>query len=146
MSTASREDLDQLSTVRKEAISRFILALSDTQLVTGLAILSAGVLVRRGIKIYELHIVLAQAWLSSTTHLATLDALRNDLRCYGIVRDIRVACMILLLSLLTAAFLMCQIDWHWRTQLMSIVQYDDSLNWTSKGVHWLVNNLAWVRN
>ena len=113
MSTASFEDQERLRKIRKKAVGRFILMLSDTQLATGLAILCDGILNRKSITEYTLHIILAQAWLDSTTYLATLDALRNDLRSHGLIRDTRVCCMMLLFLLLTAAFVMCQMSrWY----------------------------------
>lgn len=148
-SCSSREDIHELWEVRKEAISRFILALSDTQLVTGLAVLLAGACNRKSIMVYELHIILSQAWLASTTHLATLDALRNHLRSYGIIRDIRVACMTILQLLLAVAFCFVQADWDWCALVSSEFQKESSETRSARstdsgGKKFDVNNAAWV--
>ncbi|OCL02565.1 hypothetical protein AOQ84DRAFT_422468 [Glonium stellatum] len=86
---------------RQEALSRFILTLSDQQLVTGLAILIAGVANQCRLTVYEFSIVLSLAWFSSTTHLATLDTLRDYFLAHKVVRNWRVACMLILLVFLS---------------------------------------------
>lgn len=60
----------------KNAIEAFIVALSDQQLVTGLAILIAG-FVKCDISNYLFSNVWAIAWFSCMTHLATLMVLRR---------------------------------------------------------------------
>jgi hypothetical protein len=60
----------------KEGVEAFILALSDQQLVTGLAILIAG-FVKCDISVYSFENVSAIGWFSATTHLATLTILRR---------------------------------------------------------------------
>ncbi|KIL86297.1 hypothetical protein FAVG1_10695 [Fusarium avenaceum] len=89
---------------RKQAVTQFILALSDQQLVTGLAILISGVANQKQLSGYEFSVVLCLAWFSSTTHLATLDALRTYLRSHSVIRDIRVCAMVSVLVLLLYAF------------------------------------------
>lgn len=88
----------------------------------------------------------SQAWLSSTTHLATLDALRNHLRGYGIIRDIRVACMINMLLLLTITFAFVQTDWNWNDRMYMIYRGEPFLPWdgVTMGVTMIVGNTAWV--
>ena len=61
---------------RIKAVEGVILALSDQQLVTGLAILIAG-FVKCDISIYLFNNVFALAWFSCTTHLATLTVLKR---------------------------------------------------------------------
>lgn len=85
---------------REEALTRFILALSDQQLATGLAVLIAGVANQCRLSTYEFSIILSLAWFSSTTHLATLDALRDYFVGHGVVRNWRVAGMLTILGLL----------------------------------------------
>jgi hypothetical protein len=87
--------------VRQEALCRFILTLSDQQLVTGLAILIGAVANQRILSVYEFSVVLSLAWFSSTTHLATLNALRKYFLEHGIVRNWRVGGMLVLLVLLS---------------------------------------------
>lgn len=91
--------------IRKEVITQFILTLSDQQLVTGLALLIAGVCNQRTLTGYQFAVILSQAWFSSTTHMATLDALRNYLGSHGIVRDVRVCAMASVLILLIYTFI-----------------------------------------
>ncbi|KAH7174054.1 uncharacterized protein B0J16DRAFT_376592 [Fusarium flagelliforme] len=89
---------------RKQPVTQFILALSDQQLVAGLAILISGISNQKQLSGYEFSVVLCLAWFSSTTHLATLDALRPYLRSHGVIRDIRVFAMVVLLVLLLYSF------------------------------------------
>ncbi|CZR65640.1 uncharacterized protein PAC_15540 [Phialocephala subalpina] len=86
--------------VRQEALVKFILVLSDQQLVTGLAILIGAVANQYKLTGYEFSVVLSLAWFSSTTHLATLDVLRDYLVTHPVVRNWRVYGMISLLVLL----------------------------------------------
>lgn len=85
---------------RKEAVTLFILTLSDQQLVTGLAILVSGTLNKDRLTIYELSMLLGLAWFSTTTHLATLDALQIYLKKHRFIRHIRVGGMLAVLVLL----------------------------------------------
>ena len=62
---------------RRRALERFILALSDQQLVTGLSVLLAGYIKHCDISVYSFQITTALAWFSCTTHLATLTVLRQ---------------------------------------------------------------------
>lgn len=91
-------------------MSQFILSLSDQQLITGLSILVAGVSNQKTLTGYEFSIILSLAWFSSTTHLATLDALRKFLSSQGVLRNLRVAGMlcvsILLIYTLAIVFLL----------------------------------------
>lgn len=87
--------------VRQEALSRFLLTLSDQQLVTGLAILIGAVSNQRILSVYEFSVVLSLAWFSSTTHLATLDALREYFLEHEVVRNWRVGGMLGLFVLLS---------------------------------------------
>ena len=86
---------------RQEVLTRFILTLSDQQLVTGLAILIGAVSNQRILSVYEFSVVLSLAWFSSTTHLATLDALREYFLEHKVVRSWRVGGMLSLLVLLS---------------------------------------------
>lgn len=85
---------------RTEALSRFILSLSDQQLVTGLAILIAALTNRCLISFYEFNIVISLAWFSSTTHLATLDVLQEYLVANPVIRNWRVLGMVSLMAML----------------------------------------------
>ena len=90
-------------TRRKDGLERFLLTLSDQQLVTGLAILIAGYSKMCSLSIYHFNIVGSLAWFSSATHLATLGVLRNYLVAHPAVRDWRVFAMVSLLLLLLVA-------------------------------------------
>ncbi|KAF2006511.1 hypothetical protein P154DRAFT_404433, partial [Amniculicola lignicola CBS 123094] len=61
---------------RVEALARFLLALSDQQLITGIAVIVAAFANRCSITLLEFRIVGSFAWFSATTHLATLEVLR----------------------------------------------------------------------
>lgn len=62
--------------MREEALERFVLALSDQQLVTGLAVLISG-FVKCDISLYSFRMVASVAWFSCTTHLSTLIVLKR---------------------------------------------------------------------
>ncbi|KAJ4989502.1 hypothetical protein SVAN01_05037 [Stagonosporopsis vannaccii] len=85
---------------REEVVRRFILTLSDQQLATGLAILIAAVANQCTLTVWEFQLAFSLAWFSSTTHLATLDCLRDYFLKHGEVRNWRVGGMIVLLGLL----------------------------------------------
>ena len=85
---------------RTEALARFILALSDQQLVTGLAILVGALGSRCTLSAYEFLVVVSLSWFSSTTHLATLDVLREYFIKHQVVRNIRVIGMVIMMILL----------------------------------------------
>lgn len=89
---------------------RFILAMSDQQLVTGLAILISGVSNQYKITNYEFQVILGLAWFSTTTHLATLSALREFFRARKPLCHIRVFGMIMILILLIYAFFLTNLD------------------------------------
>ncbi|KAF4952239.1 hypothetical protein FSARC_12704 [Fusarium sarcochroum] len=88
----------------KEAIQQFILALSDQQLVTGLAILISGIANQKNLSGYEFSVMMSLAWFSSTTHLATLDALRTYLKTHAVIRNLRVFGIVCVFILLIYAF------------------------------------------
>ncbi|KAF5677349.1 hypothetical protein FHETE_1862 [Fusarium heterosporum] len=88
----------------KEAVLQFILTLSDQQLVTGLAILISGIANQNSLYGYEYTIMTCLAWFSSTTHLATMDALRSYFTKHKSVRNIRVIGIITVLFMLIYAF------------------------------------------
>lgn len=75
---------------REEAITRFILALSDQQLAVGLAILIAIITNQCTLSVAEFRIAFALAWFSTSTHLATLDSLRHYFVCHQTIRNWRI--------------------------------------------------------
>ena len=88
---------------RQGGLESFVLALSDQQLVVGLAVLIAGFVNTCSMSIYHFKIVASLAWFSSTTHLATLGVLLTYLINHPTVRDWRVVAMLLLLLMLIVA-------------------------------------------
>jgi hypothetical protein len=90
---------------RTEALAKFILSLSDQQLVTGLAILIGALGNRCKVSLYEFRVVVSLAWFSSTTHLATLAVLESYFIENKIVRNWRVAGMLSLMVLLVFSLL-----------------------------------------
>lgn len=88
---------------RSESLQRFILALSDQQLITGLAVLIAGFWNRCTMPLYYFSIIASVAWFSSTTHLSTLAILRVYLIDHPRVRDWRVVAMLCVAALLSVA-------------------------------------------
>ncbi|KXH27840.1 hypothetical protein CSIM01_06759 [Colletotrichum simmondsii] len=91
---------------RSKAFSQFILALSDQQLITGLAILIAVISGTGSLSQFEFSTAHSLAWFSSTTHLATLDILRQKLKSQNQwvfhVRVFGMVCFLVLLTYTTA--------------------------------------------
>lgn len=85
---------------REVAFEKFVLALSDQQLVTGIAILVAIFSNHCRTSVYELDIAISLAWFSSTTHLGTLDVLHRYFRQNIVVRNWRMVGMVGVLILL----------------------------------------------
>ena len=88
---------------RSKGLERFVLALSDQQLVTGLAILIAGYTDRCSRSLYHFRIISALGWCSSTTHLSTLAVLRPYLIDHPRVRNWRVIAMVAIFGLLVVS-------------------------------------------
>ena len=88
------------------ALAKAVLIFSDQQLVTGLAILVSGFTqLRRGISVYHWQIIVYLAWFSSLTHLTTLTTLRQHFRDRSLLRTWRAWLMLLLVAMLTVAFI-----------------------------------------
>jgi hypothetical protein len=85
---------------RSEALTKFILSLSDQQLVTGLAILIASLSNRCRVSVYEFRVVVSLAWFSSTTHQSTLRVLQHYLFANKVVRNWRIVAMVCLMVIL----------------------------------------------
>ena len=88
---------------RSKGLERFILALSDQQLVTGLAVLIAGFFNPCSRSVFHFNIIAALGWFSSTCHLSTLSVLRTYLMDHPRVRDWRVVGMICVFLLTAVA-------------------------------------------
>ena len=88
---------------RSKGLERFVLALSDQQLVTGLAVLIAGYTDRCHRSFYHFQIIAVLGWFSSTTHLSTLAVLRAYLIDHPRVRDWRVTAMLAIFCLLVVS-------------------------------------------
>ena len=84
-------------------MENFTLALSDQQLVTGLAVLIAGFYKRCTMSAYHFSIVISLAWLSSTVHLSTPVVLRDYFIQRPFLRSVRVVGMLSMLCLLFVA-------------------------------------------
>jgi hypothetical protein len=95
---------------RAYALTRFVLALSDQQLVTGLAVLITGYYRHCTISGYHFNLVANLAWFSSTCHLSTLAVLHDYLIHHPVLKTWRVIGMISVLGLLFHAQL--YIQWY----------------------------------
>jgi len=89
---------------REEALNRFILSLSDQQLATGLAIVIAAMTNQCTLSPPEFRVAFALAWFSTTTHLATLDSLRQYFVQHTTLRNVRIAGMLALMVLFLYCF------------------------------------------
>lgn len=84
------------------SIRKFVLSLSDQQIVTGIAIMAAGLrgLAKGTISTYHYQIVLYLAWLSSSVHLSAISLLTPYLGKYKGLRTWRLVGMLALLIML----------------------------------------------
>lgn len=89
----------------KETLDHVTLLFSDQQLLTGIGILLAGYyeVFANDLDALHWHTVTYLAWMSSTVHLITLSLLKDRLRENKILRNLRLAGMLVLLALLIAA-------------------------------------------
>lgn len=90
---------------RVDGFARFAWALSDQQLVTGLALLISAFINTIQATNFEFGIIVALAWFSSTTHLATLNMLKDYFVQRRVIRKYRIAGMIMILISLSFAFI-----------------------------------------
>jgi hypothetical protein len=77
-------------TRRSQVITGFVKVLSDQQLITGTAILIAGLASRCSISIYEFNIITYFAYFAEITHQISLGVLQGYLYDHKIVRECRV--------------------------------------------------------
>ncbi|KAK7192741.1 hypothetical protein PSPO01_01449 [Paraphaeosphaeria sporulosa] len=83
---------------REEAVTRFILALSDQQLATGLAVVIGALANQCTLTNYDINMAFSLAWFSATTHLATLDCLNDYFQKHTTVWKWRAVGMIGILA------------------------------------------------
>ncbi|EKG20073.1 hypothetical protein MPH_02622 [Macrophomina phaseolina MS6] len=94
---------DELAKKWSAALERFILALSDQQLVTGIAIMATIYMKACDISIYSFQMAAALAWFSSTTHLATLVILTSYFDSHRVARNFRAFMMVSMMIMLAVA-------------------------------------------
>lgn len=83
-----------------------VLALSDQQIVTGIAILaSAYSQLHRGLSMYHFQMAIYLAWFSTLTHLSTLTFLRRHLDGNNYIRLLRLCLMVVLGLMLAVALI-----------------------------------------
>lgn len=89
--------------VRTEAIGRFIMTLSDQQLVTGIGILTSSISNQAKLTGYEFSMTCGLALLSFTTTVTTLSALRAEFIHRDPIANIRIMSMTVMLVMLVYA-------------------------------------------
>ncbi|KAK5155185.1 hypothetical protein LTS14_006140 [Recurvomyces mirabilis] len=87
----------------ERTLQRAMLALSDQQMVAGIAVLIAGFAGWTTMSVYHWQVVTYLGWLSSNVHLTTLSFLRDYLRHNTLLRRFRLVGMALLVILLIVA-------------------------------------------
>ena len=92
---------------RQKTVMSVILLLADQQLLTGCAIMAAGLFKKKTISYFHWKLVVYLAWMSSNTHLSCLATLRFDLReeAGSTRRNLRIFGMLLLGGFLAACLL-----------------------------------------
>jgi hypothetical protein len=97
-----------------QILEKILLGLSDTQLLTELAILIAGY-AKCSISIYHSNIVSDLAWFASGTHLSSLQILRGYLVRHPVTRTLRVILLLIMAGLLFPLVIYqgnrCWCDW-----------------------------------
>ncbi|PVH69689.1 hypothetical protein DL98DRAFT_541406 [Cadophora sp. DSE1049] len=99
---------DETRRLRSATMTQFILALSDQQVVTGLAVLITGYAQRCSISGHHFQLIANLAWFSSTTHLSTIAVLQQYLIRHPVIKYIRVIGIFAVLGLLFHAQLHVQ--------------------------------------
>lgn len=85
-------------------LRKLVLVFSDTQLVTGIAILGGAFSqLRCGMQLYSWQIMVYLAWFSSCTHMSTLTVLRSYFREHQVLRISRLVGMLITIVMLTVA-------------------------------------------
>ncbi len=97
------KETPKMSSPWSRVLQKAILHLSDSHIITGLAILIAGFIQACQISIYHFHFVVYLAWLASSTHLTTLTILRNYLRRHRSILKWRVIAMVIMFIMLITA-------------------------------------------
>jgi hypothetical protein len=92
-------------TRRPEVVVGFVKVLSDQQLITSIAILTAGLASRCQISIYEFNIVTCLAYFAEHTHFLSLGVLQTYLYHHKLVRNCRVTFTIGFLILFGFSFI-----------------------------------------
>ncbi|QIX01682.1 hypothetical protein AMS68_007199 [Peltaster fructicola] len=95
-------------------LRKAIMACSDQQIVTGIAILAAGFhgLVTGHISVYHFHIVLYLAWMSSSVHLSALTLLKPFMQQHrGVLVWRSVGMLVLLVMMIIALVPTISNDW-----------------------------------
>lgn len=98
---------------RIEAVRDFMLALSDQQLVTGVAMLVAAFGRWSQITVYSANVVASLAYFSSSVHMGTLDFLTTYLRRHDVVKGCRVAAMLVTVIMLVFILVLQNSDTWW---------------------------------
>jgi hypothetical protein len=100
---ARSQSAPRISSHWTRVLQKVILHFSDSHIVTGLAILTAGFIQSCRLSIYHFHIVIYLGWMASSTHLTTLTMLRSYLRRHRPVLKWRVVAMMAMFVMLFAA-------------------------------------------
>jgi hypothetical protein len=123
-----------MSPVWTRTIRKIILLLGDSHIVTGVAILTAGLIQSHQMTIYHFYIVLYLAWQANSTHMTTLTILRCHLRCHRPVLKWRVVAMTIMFILLFVSLSLTASS-AWPTRRTDSTLYFDSpviCAWNSK--------------
>lgn len=108
------------------ALRKFVLSLSDQQIVTGIAIMAAGLrgLAKGKMSTYHYQIVLYLAWLSSSVHLSAISLLTPYLSRYNGLRTWRLIGMLTLFVMLLVG-LVPTISDNWGTVNRKAFEFSD---------------------
>ena len=102
---------------RTQIIVGFITVLSDQQLVTGVAILIAGLASRCRISLYEFNIITYLAYFAEYSHWLSLGVLQSHLFARKLVRNCRVIFTIGFLAIFIFSYIINTVSSQWETTL-----------------------------
>ena len=142
----SHRDADSL--VPMQAYEDFLLSLSDQQLITGLAILVALYAKTCSISVFSFQVAVSLAYFSCCIHISTLTVLRDYFmkKQNRLLRNIRIAVMILLATILVISLFLSQSGtFHQRPNWQFSCAFSEFTFYISDGQKWLqAGNTAMV--
>ncbi|KAH8888078.1 hypothetical protein GQ53DRAFT_767975 [Thozetella sp. PMI_491] len=136
--TSDAEKFEQKQ-LRIEMYERFIISMSDQQLVTGIAILVALYIKSCSVSVFSFEIAVSVAYFSCSIHISTLTVLRQYLKRYKKLAILRSIMMVILAIMLLAGLLMIESGTFYQVPSMKLGCALADFN------SYISHNLTWVQ-